>query len=158
MYLTYQGFLLSIACSFFVICIYNHAGFCKIMVNKTLSLIFQESEMSIMNRELLAKMERNIKELKCRLSQYDTESVLGMIGTELSVVHDYKSIFEKTKLSSPLKQYLYLAGLLMSTNQVETLQLNKRRIDYLKQLLEEVTKAYALMYFYGAKDVEESVK
>lgn len=100
-----------------------------------------------MNKVLIGKMEKNIKELQCRLSQYDTESILGHIGTQLSISYDYNSVFEKTGLSSPLRQYIYLAGLLMSTNQKESLRMNKKRMDHLKKLLEDVSNAYALMYF-----------
>ncbi|EPB9406688.1 YecA family protein [Clostridium perfringens] len=67
-------------------------------------------------------MEEKIKTLKERLRKIETRDLLGMIGnrfiTFVSNDEDFaeqSNIFNKTKLVSPQKQYTYLAGLLMST-------------------------------------------
>lgn len=67
-------------------------------------------------------MERKKATLKDRLQKIGTRDLLGMIGTHfLTFANDAKGvaeqsdIFNKTNLMSPQKQYTYLAGLLMST-------------------------------------------
>ena len=68
-------------------------------------------------------MEKKIEELKSRLRNIDTKELLGWIATQFvtSVAEgeeasEASDIFNKTNLMSPQKQYLYLAGLLMSTS------------------------------------------
>lgn len=68
-------------------------------------------------------MEDKIKVLKKKLEKFETRELLGMIGTHFITFGDNAEeitartdIFNKTKLMSPQKQYVYLAGLLMSTN------------------------------------------
>lgn len=67
-------------------------------------------------------MEEKIKKLKEKLQRIGTRDLLGMIGIHfLTFANDAKDvaeqsdIFNKTNLMSPQKQYTYLAGLLMST-------------------------------------------
>ena len=67
-------------------------------------------------------MEEKIKKLKEKLQRIGTRDLLGMIGIHfLTFANDAKDvaeqsdIFNKTTLMSPQKQYTYLAGLLMST-------------------------------------------
>ncbi len=67
-------------------------------------------------------MEEKIRILKEKLEKIDTRELLGMIGTHFITfsngpedLPEELDIFNKTKLSSPQKQYVYLAGLLMST-------------------------------------------
>lgn len=67
-------------------------------------------------------MEDRIKCLKNKLECIGTRDLLGMISIHfLTFAKDAKGIaeqsdiFGKTKLMSPQKQYIYLAGLLMST-------------------------------------------
>lgn len=68
-------------------------------------------------------MESLIEKLKSKLENYKTEDVLGYISTQLlpkgiegEDISDSSDIFQKTILHSPMKQYLYLAGLLVSTD------------------------------------------
>lgn len=68
-------------------------------------------------------MEEKIKALKEKLQYISAHELLGMISTRfISFANDGKdfahqsNIFNKTKLCSPQKQYIYLAGLLMSTD------------------------------------------
>lgn len=67
-------------------------------------------------------MEEKIKSLKEKLQKVGTRDLLGMISTHFitfsSNAEDFAEqldIFNKTNLISPQKQYTYLAGLLMST-------------------------------------------
>ena len=67
-------------------------------------------------------MEEKIKKLKEKLNYIGTRDLLGMIGIHFITfannaedVAEQADIFNKTKLMSPQKQYTYLAGLLMST-------------------------------------------
>ena len=68
-------------------------------------------------------MEEKIKKLKEKLKNIGTRDLLGMISIKfLTFANDGKDvakqsdIFNKTNLISPQKQYTYLAGLLMSTD------------------------------------------
>ena len=68
-------------------------------------------------------MEDKIRGLKKKLEKFETRELLGMIGTHFITFGNNAEeitagtdIFNKTKLMSPQKQYVYLAGLLMSTN------------------------------------------
>ena len=67
-------------------------------------------------------MEEKINRLKEKLQYIDTRELLGMIGTKfitfsntIQDIAEQSNIFNKTNLMSPQKQYIYLAGLLMST-------------------------------------------
>lgn len=67
-------------------------------------------------------MEEKIIKLKEKLNYIGTRDLLGMIGIHFITfannatdVAEQADIFNKTKLMSPQKQYTYLAGLLMST-------------------------------------------
>lgn len=71
----------------------------------------------------LKGMEEKIKKLKEKLQNIGTRDLLGMISIKfLTFANDGKDvakqsdIFNKTNLISPQKQYTYLAGLLMSTD------------------------------------------
>lgn len=68
-------------------------------------------------------MNEKILKLKDKLRQYDTADLLGMISIQFMTFAregddfaEKSDIFNKTSLMSPQKQYLYLAGLLMSTD------------------------------------------
>lgn len=68
-------------------------------------------------------MLQKINDLKNQLSEFTTSEILGYISTKFITfandkyeVAENSNIFNKTDLDSPYKQYVYLAGLLMSTN------------------------------------------
>lgn len=97
-------------------------------------------------------MEEKIKTLKEKLQKTGTRDLLGMIGTHFitfsSGAEDFaeqSDIFNKTKLISPQKQYTYLAGLLMSTEDksegVITEDIGK--YDDLENDVQEITLEYA---------------
>lgn len=69
-------------------------------------------------------MERKVEELKDKLRKIDTKEMLGYIANQFIIfgntaesIAKSSDITTKTKLRSPQKQYLYLAGLLMSTDE-----------------------------------------
>lgn len=75
-------------------------------------------------------MEKKIEELKSKLRNIDTKEILGWIATRFVTgiaegedASEASDIFNKTNLMSPQKQYLYLAGLLMSTTPSDTVQI-----------------------------------
>lgn len=68
-------------------------------------------------------MDEKIKVLKEKLQNIGTRDLLGMIGIHFITfangaadIAEQSDIFNKTNLISPQKQYTYLAGLLMSTD------------------------------------------
>lgn len=68
-------------------------------------------------------MDKKIKALKEKLQYIGTRDLLGMIGIHFITfangsadIAEQSDIFNKTDLTSPQKQYTYLAGLLMSTD------------------------------------------
>lgn len=68
-------------------------------------------------------MDEKIKTLKEKLQYIGTRDLLGMIGIHFITfangaadIAEQSDIFNKTDLTSPQKQYTYLAGLLMSTD------------------------------------------
>lgn len=68
-------------------------------------------------------MDEKIKALKEKLQNIGTRDLLGMIGIHFITfangatdIAEQSDIFNKTNLISPQKQYTYLAGLLMSTD------------------------------------------
>ena len=102
-----------------------------------------------MSDDFQKKLEEKINDLKEILSKVDTMNFLGTISTEFGVTIDpYASIFEKTSLSSPFKQYLYVIGLLLSTEEkIEKQDLDYLPMDEIKQILNEIVDLYAIMFF-----------
>ena len=98
-------------------------------------------------------MENKIKALKEKLQYVGTRELLGMISIHfITFASDGKEfasnsdIFNKTWLLSPQKQYLYLAGLLMSTEdksggKVQSEE-NPRIYDEIEEAVQEITGEY----------------
>ena len=98
-------------------------------------------------------MEEKIKKLKEKLQKIGTRDLLGMIGIHfLTFANDAKDvaeqsdIFNKTNLMSPQKQYTYLAGLLMSTedksNGVITSIEDSGQYEDLERDIQKITSEY----------------
>ncbi|MGD7025134.1 hypothetical protein ACQCVK_21450 [Rossellomorea vietnamensis] len=102
----------------------------------------------------IEELQMKIDSLKDILSKVDTESLLGNIATEFGVtMNPTESIFEKTSLISPFKQYLYLSGLLLSTPE-ESLKSNKEApMNQLKILLNDIVDLYADIFSEEDGDV-----
>ena len=98
----------------------------------------------------LWRMEEKIKKLKEKLNYIGTRDLLGMIGIHFITfadnaedVAEQADIFNKTKLMSPQKQYMYLAGLLMSTEDKSDGSIMKSEIfDELESDVQEITQEY----------------
>jgi hypothetical protein len=96
-------------------------------------------------------MEEKIKLLKEKLQYFGTRDLLGMIGLQFLTfgnnakdVTEQSDIFKKTDLTSPRKQYTYLAGLLMSTddNSKGVTNDNPERYKELEEAIESITLEY----------------
>ncbi|KNZ41443.1 MULTISPECIES: YecA family protein [Acetobacterium] len=102
-------------------------------------------------------MEEKINALKEKLQYKSTRELLGMIGIHFITFANGKKgfaeqsdIFNKTKLISPQKQYTYLAGLLMSTEDKSEVHTTKdkdkdkdsRIYDELEDDVQEITLEY----------------
>ena len=115
-----------------------------------------------------------IHELKELLSKLETSEILGYIATKfITFASDEKevsknsNIFNKTSLDSPYKQYMYLAGLLMSTDYIaeddidsDSRILDKREEIYLKieEKLKKITSSYIQFFIPGDITKEELQK
>ena len=98
-------------------------------------------------------MEEKIKKLKEKLNYIGTRDLLGMIGIHFITfannaedVAEQADIFNKTKLMSPQKQYTYLAGLLMSTEDKSDGSIMKNKesgiFTELEDDVQEITQEY----------------
>ena len=96
-------------------------------------------------------MEEKINRLKEKLQYIDTRELLGMIGTKfitfsntIQDIAEQSDIFNKTNLMSPQKQYIYLAGLLMSTadNSNDTTNYSEDFLVELEKLIQDITFEY----------------
>ena len=99
----------------------------------------------------MSDIEELIIGLKSELANYRTEDVLGYIsnkvlpmGPDGGDISSSANIFKKTKLRSPLKQYLYLAGLLISTeyNEASKARLSDCLFEDLENRIQRITDQY----------------
>ena len=95
-------------------------------------------------------MDKKIEELKLKLSQYDTKEILAWIATKFMTftyngrnVAETSDIFKKTNLMSPLKQYQYLVGLLISTPEPKIRKIgNKKEYEKIEEDIQSITVSY----------------
>lgn len=98
-------------------------------------------------------MEEKIKKLKEKLNYIGTSDLLGMISIHFITfannakdIAEQANIFNKTKLISPQKQYIYLAGLLMCTEDKSNGSIMKNEeigiFDELENDIQEITQKY----------------
>ena len=106
-------------------------------------------------------MEGKIKKLKERLQKMDTRDLLGMIGihfvtfaNDAKDVAEQSDIFTKTNLMSPQKQYTYLAGLLMSTEDKSDGDIIKNEGSNLYEELEKDVQEITSEYVKNFLDIE----
>ena len=109
-----------------------------------------------MGMDLQEKLENKIDELKNFISNFDVESVLYVIGNDLNLMYDGKDIFKDTKLSSPHQQYMYLAGLIISTDSKDNIIIEKKDFEKAKQMLEEIIYLYADSFFPTKEEIEKN--
>ena len=108
-------------------------------------------------------MEQLVKELKEKLQTYDTSDLLGMIsihfmtfGNDGDDVAYQSDIFNKTNLMSPQKQYLYLAGLLMSTDDLSEGLKHNNESDF--KSLENDVQNITSKYITGFMNFDEETR
>ncbi|SDZ79141.1 hypothetical protein SAMN05421743_101215 [Thalassobacillus cyri] len=101
-----------------------------------------------MSNSVYDKLEAKISSLKEMLSKTDTESLIGLIATEFgNMINPAEDIFTKTNLSSPFKQYLYVIGLILSSEENERLIiLQEDRIERIKGNLNEIVDLYSELF------------
>lgn len=101
-------------------------------------------------------MNDKIRELKQKLQKIRTTELLGMIGTKFigfgndgEDMVEGTNIFNKTNLMSPQKQYTYLAGLLMSTEDVsdEKIEVDFECFEKLEEDIQDITFEYSENFF-----------
>nr|WP_283703646.1 SEC-C metal-binding domain-containing protein [Clostridium perfringens] len=114
-------------------------------------------------------MIEKINELKEILSKYETMDILGYIATKFITFSNNKddfadnsNIFNKTLLDSPYKQYIYLAGLLMSTdykkdedNEEELIEDEINSFEEIERKLKSITDDYMKFFIPEDKSIEE---
>jgi len=100
-----------------------------------------------MSSSVYDKLEEEINSLKEILSEIDTENLIGLVANEFGITVDTtESIFKKTQLSSPFKQYLYLIGLLLSTQDISVSEKKRPPMGKIKTLLNDITDTYAEIF------------
>jgi hypothetical protein len=102
----------------------------------------------------IEELQMKIDSLKDILNKTDTESLLGNIATEFGItMNPTESIFEKTSLMSPFKQYLYLSGLLLSTPMESKKGNDEVPMNQVKKILNEIVDLYADIFSEEEGDV-----
>jgi len=101
-------------------------------------------------------MQEKIRQLKEKLQKFGTRELLGMIGIHFLTfgnnaedITEQSDIFNKTDLMSPQKQYAYLAGLLMSTEDLSdgVVDDNPDKYNKLEQDVQAITLEYTKTFF-----------
>lgn len=111
-------------------------------------------------------MENQTKELKTSLSEYNTAELLGYIstkfitfGNDAAEVTKNCDIFNKVSLTSPQKQYTYLAGLLMSTEYTSSDAKEDESLDRytdIEDKIQKITNKY-IENFFDVRDADGKV-
>lgn len=102
----------------------------------------------------LEELQMKIDSLKDILRNVDTESLLGNIATEFGItMNPSESIFDKTRLISPFKQYLYLSGLLLSTPSEIKTSNKEVPMKQVKTLLNDIVVLYGDIFSPEEGDV-----
>lgn len=95
-------------------------------------------------------MEEKIRQIKKKLSGIDTSDLLGRISINFVTfaddtnVAEESDLFQKTNLLSPQKQLLYLAGLLISTDNLceNNSRITETQFKGIKRDIQEITFEY----------------
>lgn len=108
-------------------------------------------------------MDEKIKTLKEKLQYIGTRDLLGMIGIHFitfangaSDIAEQLDIFNKTNLTSPQKQYTYLAGLLMSTDDKSNGQIIREKESGIYSELENDIQEITLEYTKTFLDIDQT--
>lgn len=108
-------------------------------------------------------MDEKIKALKEKLQCVDTRDMLGMIGIHFITfangaadIAEQSDIFNKTNLISPQKQYTYLAGLLMSTDDKSNGSITEEKESGIYSELENDVQEITLEYTKTFLDIDQT--
>lgn len=106
-------------------------------------------------------MDKKIEELKEKLQNIGTRDLLGMIGIRFITfangaadIAEQSDIFNKTNLISPQKQYTYLAGLLMSTDDKSNGHITKEEDGGIYNEFENDVQEITLEYIKSFLDID----
>ena len=106
-------------------------------------------------------MNEKIKALKEKLEHIGTRDLLGMISIHFITfangaadVAEQSDIFNKTNLTSPQKQYTYLAGLLMSTDDKSNGHITEEKESGIYNELENDIQEITLEYIKTFLDID----
>lgn len=109
-------------------------------------------------------MEDKIKAIKEKLRHIDTEELLALISLNFTTfagedgnIQDELPFQLKSELMSPQKQYIYLAGLLMSTNNQSTGSASGDLLTSLEKDIQDITGDY-IKGFIGDKELFKEEK
>ena len=96
----------------------------------------------------MKSIEEKIAELKKRLENIDTTALLGAISLSYYTFTDENGVIDtdlpfqfSSNLMSPQKQRLYLAGLIMSTDQLAANDIGKE-IKEIEDSIQDITSSY----------------
>lgn len=102
----------------------------------------------VMSTSVYDKLETKISSLRKMLSKTDTESLLSIIAKEFgNMTTPSEDIFTKTNLTSPFKQYMYVIGLILSSEENEKVTiLQEDRLERIKSKLNEIVDLYSELF------------
>ena len=96
----------------------------------------------IMVKKTLDNLEKDIIRLKKYLSYFDTMSVLGLIANDIKLRLNNPGSLSEIELPSPHKELLYIAGLLLSTEQKNSRMFSENNFKRVKRDIVKITGTY----------------
>jgi len=110
-----------------------------------------------MDKQTQIKLEREIDKLKNYLSNFETMSVLGLIANDLRIHFNVKPNFAEINLASPHKELLYVAGLLLSSEQKKRKMFSENNYRKVKKDVSKITSMYSLLFFPTKDEIEKGL-
>ena len=110
-----------------------------------------------MDKQTQNKLEKEIDKLKNYLSNFDTMPVLGLIANDLRIHFNIKPNFSEIKLASPHKELLYVAGLLLSTEQKKNKMFSENNYRKVKRDVSKITSMYSLLFLPTKEEMEKGL-
>ncbi len=107
-----------------------------------------------MDQKILNNLNKEIDKLKNYLSDFNTISVLGLIANDMRKHFNIKPSFKEIGLASPHKELLYVAGLLLSTNQRNNRNFSPNNYRRIKRDITKITSTYSLLFFPTKEEME----
>ncbi|MGG1253911.1 hypothetical protein ABE205_21840 [Brevibacillus agri] len=98
-------------------------------------------------QEFQKRLDESINKLTEIVSRCNTEELIGYIAVSI-LASSNGDLIGQSGLSSPLKQYLYLGGLTLSTAQLqEEIEFDEVTISKIYDLLEDIVYSHSLLFF-----------